>query len=77
MLMMSDWMSVYVDLCHVVDCDSSQAAAIEETRSGPDLVLQGPPGTGKSQSIANVIASAVRDGKSVLLFLRKWLLCKL
>lgn len=54
------------DLCHVVDCDSSQAAAIEETRSGRNLVLQGPPGTGKSQSIANVIASAVRDGKSVL-----------
>ena len=54
------------DLCHVVDCDSSQAAAIEETRAGRNLVLQGPPGTGKSQSIANVIASAVRDGKSVL-----------
>lgn len=57
--------------CHVVDCDSSQAAAIEEVRAGRNLVIQGPPGTGKSQSIANLIASAVRDGKSVLFVAEK------
>ncbi|MGE4000873.1 MAG: AAA domain-containing protein, partial [Planctomycetaceae bacterium] len=58
-------------LCHVVDCDSSQAAAVEEVRGGRNLVIQGPPGTGKSQSIANVIASAVRDGRTVLFVAEK------
>ena len=53
-------------LCHVLDADSSQAAVIESVRGGRNLVVSGPPGTGKSQTIVNVIASAVRDGKSVL-----------
>jgi len=58
-------------VCHVVDCDSSQAAAIEEVRGGRNLVVQGPPGTGKSQSIANIIASAVREGRTVLFVAEK------
>ena len=49
-------------LKHVMDCDSSQALAIEAVRRGQSLVIQGPPGTGKSQTIANVIAAAVADG---------------
>ncbi|GIW86817.1 MAG: hypothetical protein KatS3mg108_1141 [Isosphaeraceae bacterium] len=57
--------------CHVVDCDSSQAAAIEEVRAGRTLVIQGPPGTGKSQTIVNMIAAAVRDGKTVLFVAEK------
>lgn len=36
-----------------------------------DLVVQGPPGTGKSQTIANVIGAAVRDGKTVLFVAEK------
>ena len=51
---------------HVVDADSSQTLAIEEVRRGRNLVIQGPPGTGKSQTITNIIASAVADGKKVL-----------
>lgn len=51
---------------HVVDSDSSQTLAIEAVRRGENLVIQGPPGTGKSQTITNVIAAAVADGKSVL-----------
>lgn len=58
-------------LCHVVDCDSSQAVAIEEVCAGRNLVIQGPPGTGKSQSIANIMASAVRDGRTVLFVAEK------
>ncbi|MCF7750039.1 DUF3320 domain-containing protein [Bacillus subtilis subsp. subtilis] len=54
------------DLKHVMDCDSSQALAIETVRRGHDLVIQGPPGTGKSQTIANLIATAVGDGRKVL-----------
>jgi Protein of unknown function (DUF4011)/AAA domain len=53
-------------LIHVVDSDSSQTVAVHEIRRGRDMVVQGPPGTGKSQTIANVIASAVHDGKRVL-----------
>lgn len=54
------------ELKHVMDCDSSQALAIETVRRGHDLVIQGPPGTGKSQTIANLIATAVGDGRKVL-----------
>ncbi|HMO12969.1 MAG TPA: DUF3320 domain-containing protein [Pirellulaceae bacterium] len=57
--------------CHVMDCDSSQAIAIEEIRNGRNLVIQGPPGTGKSQTISNAIAAAVRDGKTVLFISEK------
>lgn len=59
------------DMLHILDCDSSQALAIYEVRRGRDLVIQGPPGTGKSQTIANIIASAIKDGKSVLFVAEK------
>ncbi len=59
------------DLIHIVDADSSQTLAIHEVRRGRHLVVQGPPGTGKSQTIANVIASAVTDGKKVLFVAEK------
>ncbi|WP_119680768.1 DUF3320 domain-containing protein [Indioceanicola profundi] len=59
------------DLVHIVDADSSQTAAIHEVRKSRNLVIQGPPGTGKSQTIANVIASAVVDGKKVLFVAEK------
>ncbi len=59
------------DLIHVVDADASQTRVIEEVRTGRNLVVQGPPGTGKSQTIANIIASAVHDGKRVLFMAEK------
>ena len=59
------------DLPHVMDADSSQTMAIEEVRRGKNLVVQGPPGTGKSQTIANVIAAAIRERKSVLFVAEK------
>lgn len=58
-------------LSHVIDADSSQAIAIEEVRNGRHLVIQGPPGTGKSQTITNLIATAVLDGKKVLFVAEK------
>jgi len=54
------------DTYHVVDADSSQTEAILSVKEGNDLVLQGPPGTGKSQTITNVIAEAIGEGKTVL-----------
>lgn len=59
------------EMLHIVDCDSSQMAAIHEVRKGRDLVIQGPPGTGKSQTIANIVASAIADGKTVLFVAEK------
>ena len=59
------------DIIQVVDADASQTKVIEEVRSGRDLVVQGPPGTGKSQTITNIIAAAVHDGKRVLFVAEK------
>ena len=56
---------------HVVDADSSQALAILDVKVGRNLVIQGPPGTGKSQTITNVIAEALGQGKSVLFVAEK------
>ena len=59
------------DMVHVVDADSSQTIAIEEVKSGRNLVIQGPPGTGKSQTITNLIAASVKAGKKVLFVAEK------
>ncbi len=55
-----------LELHSVVDADSSQMEAIEMAKSGKSFVLQGPPGTGKSQTITNIIAECLSDGKKVL-----------
>lgn len=59
------------DLLHVVPADASQTRVIQEVRAGRNLVVQGPPGTGKSQTIANIIAGAAHDGKTVLFVAEK------
>lgn len=50
----------------VLDADSSQTEVMLRAGAGQNLVVQGPPGTGKSQTIANLIAQSLRDGKKVL-----------
>jgi very-short-patch-repair endonuclease len=60
-----------IELGHVLDADSSQAAVVKMAADGRNMVVQGPPGTGKSQTIANVIAAAVRDGKTILFVAEK------
>ena len=50
----------------VLSADFSQLSAIETARKGDNLVVHGPPGTGKSQTIANLIATLLVDGKHVL-----------
>lgn len=60
-----------LETAHVLDADDAQSRAIEDVRRGRSLVVQGPPGTGKSQTIVNVIAAAVRDGKRVLFVAEK------
>ena len=53
-------------LCQPIQADSSQLDAVAAAASGKSFVLQGPPGTGKSQTITNIIASALESGKKVL-----------
>lgn len=55
----------------ITEADSSQLEAIQSVRSGRSLVIEGPPGTGKSQTITNMIAGAMHDGKTVLFIAEK------
>lgn len=69
------------DLCHRDDldkrhapesllapllADSSQLNALSRAGAGHDFALEGPPGTGKSQTITNLIAHFLGQGKTVL-----------
>ncbi len=51
--------------------DASQWEAIALSQTGKSFVLHGPPGTGKSQTITNIIANALNDGKRVLFVAEK------
>ena len=53
------------------DADSSQHSALIDALEGKNLVIQGPPGTGKSQTITNLIALALANGKTVLFVSKK------
>jgi very-short-patch-repair endonuclease/KaiC/GvpD/RAD55 family RecA-like ATPase len=55
-----------IDTFQVVDADSSQQDAILFAKKNISFVLQGPPGTGKSQTITNIIAEKLSEGKKVL-----------
>lgn len=59
------------DLAIPLSIDSSQLAAVIEASKGGSFVLHGPPGTGKSQTIANLIANTLYQGKSVLFVAEK------
>lgn len=54
-----------------VPIDSSQMAAVIEAGKGHSFILYGPPGTGKSQTITNLIANALFQGKRVLFVAEK------
>jgi hypothetical protein len=55
----------------VYDCDSSQHSALIDALDAKNLVIEGPPGTGKSQTITNLIAAAMSQGKKVLFVAEK------
>ena len=49
-----------------ISADSSQLRAIRDAVAGRSFVMHGPPGTGKSQTITNIIANQLYNGKRVL-----------
>lgn len=60
-----------IDFSIPLDVDSSQMEAIVESGRGRTFILHGPPGTGKSQTITNMIANALYQGRSVLFVAEK------
>ncbi|GAA1614333.1 DUF4011 domain-containing protein [Actinoplanes couchii] len=54
-----------------IPADGSQMQAIVTAERGYSFVLEGPPGTGKSQTITNLIATAITRGRSVLFVAEK------
>ena len=62
----SDSESKPADIALPIIADSSQLEAIYTASSGKSFILHGPPGTGKSQTITNIIANALYNGKKVL-----------
>ena len=55
----------------VDDADSSQHSALIDAIDGKNLVIHGPPGTGKSQTITNLIAAGMANGKRILFVAEK------
>ena len=54
-----------------IPADGSQAQAIAAARAGQSFVLEGPPGTGKSQTITNILADQMAQGRRVLFVAEK------
>ena len=46
-------------------CNSSQYKAVKNAMENQISVIQGPPGTGKTQTILNIIANILMQGKTV------------
>ena len=51
--------------------DASQHSALIDVGEGHDLAIEGPPGTGKSETITNMIATALAAGRRVLFVAEK------
>lgn len=59
------------DILLPINADLSQFQAIYDAAQGKSFVLHGPPGTGKSQTITNIIANIIAQGKTVLFVAEK------
>ena len=59
------------DVATPIAVDSSQLEAVIESGLAKSFILYGPPGTGKSQTITNMIANALYQGKRVLFVAEK------
>jgi len=55
----------------IMDADASQFSSLVDVANGQNVAIEGPPGSGKSQTIVNLIASAIAGGKKVLFVAEK------
>ncbi|MGE0602055.1 MAG: DUF4011 domain-containing protein [Dehalococcoidia bacterium] len=55
----------------VVEADAYQLEAVALAATGASFVIEGPPGTGKSQTITNIAADLMAQGKRVLFVAEK------
>lgn len=55
-----DWIPIFP-----FGCNSSQYKAVKNAMENQISVIQGPPGTGKTQTILNIIANILMQGKTV------------
>lgn len=54
-----------------VSSDGTQLRAVVKSLRGQSFIIQGPPGTGKSQTITNLLARNLQEGKKVLFMSEK------
>lgn len=54
-----------------IPADGAQLKAVAAAAAGRSFVLEGPPGTGKSQTITNLVAHCLMQGKTVLFVAEK------
>lgn len=54
-----------------IPADGSQVNAVRWAAAGRSFILEGPPGTGKSQTITNLIAHCLAEGRKVLFVAEK------
>lgn len=59
------------ELALPIPADGAQLKAITAAAAGYSFVLEGPPGTGKSQTITNLIAHSLDQGKKILFVAEK------
>ena len=59
------------ELALPIPADGAQLKAVAAAAAGYSFVLEGPPGTGKSQTITNLIAHALDQGKKILFVAEK------
>ncbi len=53
-------------LIYPFGCNASQQKAVQAAFENQISIIQGPPGTGKTQTILNIVANIIRQGKSVM-----------
>ena len=58
----TDWLP---PLIYPFGCNESQKLAVESSMKSSITVIEGPPGTGKTQTILNLLANLMDQGKTV------------
>lgn len=55
-----------IPLIYPFGCNASQQKAVQAAFENQISIIQGPPGTGKTQTILNIVANIIQQGKTVM-----------